>query len=103
MAEYVAMWFVRPVPGPWLFPGHYPARRVAESAVSSAVSAHRPPMELIRGKIVYRSGAGREVRVSAAEAVSALVLGQAICFIPTFLVCPGFPWTVRGPVRRDPP
>ncbi len=59
-----------------------------ESAVSSAVSAHKPPMEPLRGKIVYRSGAGREVRVSAAEAASALVLGQAICFIPKMLRAP---------------
>ncbi len=96
MAEYGAMWSVRPVPGPWLFPGHYPTRCAAEPAVRSAVSAHNSPMEPLRGKIVCQSGAGREVRVSAAEAASALVLGQAICFIPEMLRYPN----CGGPSRR---
>ena len=67
-----------------------------ESAVSSAVSAHKPPMEPLRGKIVYQSGVGCQVRVSAAEAASALVLGQTICFIPEMLRRP----YCRGPSRR---
>ena len=96
MAEYGAMWSVRPVPGPWLFPGRYPTRCVAEPAVRSAVSAHKSPIEPLRGKIVCQSGAGREVRVSAAEAASALVLGQAICFIPEMLRYPN----CGGPSRR---
>ena len=66
------------------------------TAVAGAVSAHKPTMESPIGKIADQSGVGCGVRVSAAKAVAALVLGQTICFIPETLRSP----YCRGPSRR---